>query len=178
MNRFVLGVLCFVLGIAAVFAGAFVYLRVGGPPVAVTDPALPFEKQIVHVPLHARIAREMPHTVPIEATPENLVAGATLYQQQCAFCHGTPGHNSPIAKNMYPPAPQLWVQHRAGVVGVSDDPAGETYWKIKNGIRLAGMPAYQNLLSEQQMWQITLLVKNADHPLPQVQQQLAQTEAH
>jgi len=26
------------------------------------------------------------------------------------------------------------------VKGVSDDPAGETYWKVANGIRLTGMP--------------------------------------
>ena len=36
---------------------------------------------------------------------------------------------------------------------------------MKNGIRLAGMPAYADLLSEQQMWQVSLLIKSADQPL-------------
>src|SRR5579875_846020 len=175
MNRWWVGLICFTAGVLAVGLGVFLYLRLGVPPVAVTDPALPFEKQIVQVPLQARIHREMPGESPLQPSTENLAAGAGIYTQHCAFCHGLPGKASPLAKHMYPPVPQLWVQHRAGVVGVSDDPAGETYWKVKNGIRLSGMPAYADLLSEQQMWQVTLLLKAADKPLPsQVQAALAQ----
>ena len=67
----------------------------------------------------------------------------------------------------YPAAPQLWKKHAtSSVVGVSDDEAGETYWKIRNGIRLTGMPAYQKAMSETEMWQIALLLKNADQTLP------------
>jgi thiosulfate dehydrogenase len=52
------------------------------------------------------------------------------------------------------------------VVGVSDDEAGETYWKVANGIRLTGMPAYNHVLSDTQMWQVSLLLKNANQQLP------------
>jgi thiosulfate dehydrogenase len=55
---------------------------------------------------------------------------------------------------------------RGDVVGVSDDPPGETYWKIKNGIRLTGMPSYEHVLSADQMWDVTLLLKHADEQLP------------
>jgi thiosulfate dehydrogenase len=51
-------------------------------------------------------------------------------------------------------------------VGVSDDPAGETYWKVANGIRLTGMPAYKEMLTDTEMWQVSLLLANADKPLP------------
>ena len=58
-------------------------------------------------------------------------------------------------------------QHgKSGVVGVSDDAAGETYWKVANGIRLTGMPAFNHVLSDTQMWQVSLLLKNADTELP------------
>jgi mono/diheme cytochrome c family protein len=67
---------------------------------------------------------------------------------------------------MYPRAPQLWAPHGNGVVGVSDDPPGETYWKVKNGIRLTGMPAFDQVLNETQMWQVTILLANADKPMP------------
>jgi mono/diheme cytochrome c family protein len=43
---------------------------------------------------------------------------------------------------------------------------GETYWKVKNGLRLTGMPAYGKLLSEKQLWQVSLLLSMADKPLP------------
>jgi hypothetical protein len=68
---------------------------------------------------------------------------------------------------MYPAAPQLWKRHGKGdVVGVSDDEPGETYWKIANGIRLSGMPSYNHVLSDTEMWQVSLLLKNADKELP------------
>ena len=35
-----------------------------------------------------------------------------------------------------------------------------------NGIRLTGMPAYGHVLTDTQSWQIALLLKNADQPLP------------
>jgi len=52
------------------------------------------------------------------------------------------------------------------MMGVTDDPPGETYWKVANGIRLTGMPSYKGILSETEMWQVSLLLANADKPLP------------
>jgi mono/diheme cytochrome c family protein len=46
--------------------------------------------------------------------------------------------------------------------GVTDDKPGESYWKIFNGIRLSGMPGFSKSLSETQMWQLALLLANAD----------------
>jgi mono/diheme cytochrome c family protein len=64
---------------------------------------------------------------------------------------------------MFPHAPQLFVKHRnSDVVGVSDDEPGETYWKVANGIRLSGMPAYKTVLSETEMWDVSQLLANAD----------------
>ena len=51
---------------------------------------------------------------------------------------------------------------------MSDDPPGETYWKVANGIRLTGMPAYKGVLTENQIWQVSQLLANADKPLPPV----------
>jgi mono/diheme cytochrome c family protein len=48
---------------------------------------------------------------------------------------------------------------------VTDDPAGETYWKVENGIRLSGMPGFKGALTDQQMWQVSILLANA-HSLP------------
>ena len=99
-----------------------------------------------------------------------LLAGSSahVYRAQCASCHGTPGHDVAFAKSMFPSAPPLWKNHGhgQGVIGVSDDEPGETYWKIANGIRLSGMPAYSHILSDTQMWQVSLLLKNADKEMP------------
>jgi mono/diheme cytochrome c family protein len=158
MRRFTFG---FILGLLVLPVGGFVYFKLGKPPVATADPPLPFEAQIVALPLHARIDREMPKTVPIAANEGTFAAGAAIYQAQCSACHGLPDHASTFAEGMFPKAPQLFVRH-GDHVGVSDDEPGESYWKVANGIRLSGMPAYNHVLSDTEMWQVTLLVANAD----------------
>ena len=164
------------LTIVALFLGAYVYLKYGNPPVATADPSFPYEAQIVHVPLEARIKREM-QSPPFAPDEQVYQAGAQIYVKQCASCHGTPGHDVAFAKAMFPKAPQLWKKHGNGVVGVSDDQVGETYWKVDNGIRLTGMPSYQKVLSKTEMWQVAWLMKSADKPLsPQVQTTLSKAD--
>ena len=162
-GRLLLG---FVLGVLAVVVCAAAYLRFGAVPVATADAAFPFEKAIVSVPLDARIHSQS-KTAPFGTSEDVYEGGAKVYRTQCASCHGTPGHDVAFAKYMYPVAPQLWKKHAKGnVVGVSDDEAGETYWKVANGIRLSGMPSYNHVLTDTQMWQVSLLLKNADQQLP------------
>jgi mono/diheme cytochrome c family protein len=152
--------------LAALAVGGWAYLKYGSLPVATADKPFPFEKQIVQLPLNARIDRQMEQP-PFGTSEDVFEAGAKVYVAECAHCHGTPGHDVAFAKWMYPTAPQLWKKHsRGNVVGVSDDEPGETYWKVKNGIRLTGMPSYEHVLTPAQMWDVTLLVKNADQVLP------------
>lgn len=166
MGKILLGLF---LGIVLFPLAVLGWLYFGNVPVAVADPPFPQERLITHIPLHARIDREAPKTAPIEADEANLVAGAQIYGDHCAGCHGLYGKPSPIGDRMFPPAPPLWKPHHHGsqtVVGVSDDPPGETYWKVANGIRLTGMPSYKGALTENQMWQVSLLLANADKTLP------------
>jgi mono/diheme cytochrome c family protein len=142
-------------------------LRFGQIPVAVADPPFPYEEQIVAIPLNARINREMMKSPVIQPDEDSLVAGAHLYSEKCAACHGFHGKPSAWGAHMFPPAPPLWEKHQnSDAVGVSDDPPGVTYWKVANGIRLTGMPAFKDVLTDTQIWQVSLLVANADKPLP------------
>ena len=109
----------------------------------------------------------MVKTPPIQADETAFVAGAEVYRDQCAACHGFHSKPSSFGPQMFPRAPQLWEKHgNSDVVGVSDDPPGETYWKVVNGIRLTGMPSYKKILTDTEMWQVALLLANADKPLP------------
>jgi mono/diheme cytochrome c family protein len=164
IGPFLLG---FLFALLLLAVGGWAYLSFGHPPVAAADPAFPMEAQIVHVPLGARIQRELQQP-PFGSSEDVFETGAKIYITSCAGCHGTPGHDAPFARWMYPQAPQLWRKHgKSAVVGVSDDEPGETFWKVKNGIRLTGMPAYQHLYSNAQMWDVSLLLKSADQPLPE-----------
>jgi mono/diheme cytochrome c family protein len=166
MKRTHLALFSFAAGLLLLPLAAYLYLAFGHPPVATADKPFPLEARIVKIPLRARIAREMPAASPISATDENLNAGASLYEDKCESCHGTAEEPSAVGRSTFPLAPQLWIKHGNGAVGVSDDPVGETYWKVKNGIRLTAMPAYGKALSEKQLWQVSLLLSMADKPLP------------
>jgi len=166
MGRIVLGIF---FGIALVPVALVGWLWFGKVPVAVADRPLPYEQPITGIPLNVRIDRELVKFPPIHADEDNLIAGAQVYHDQCAVCHGSHSKPSPIGPNMFPAAPPLWETHRRGtetIVGVSDDPPGETYWKVVNGIRLTGMPSYKQVLSDIQIWQVSLLLANADKTLP------------
>ena len=155
MKFFVVGML---LGLLVVPFGAYLYFTGGSAPVATTDSDMPFEAFFAHKALNARIAKDLPKNVPIPANEAAYLAGAELYKQHCAVCHGLPlAPKSAIATGMYPRPPQLFQGK-----GVTDDEPGETYWKIFNGIRLTGMPGFSKSLSETQMWQMALLLANAD----------------
>ena len=167
MKGFILGIIFTLVCIAA---GAYTYFAGGYAPVATSAQAMPFEKTLAKKALDAHIEKLAPKNAPIKADEAAYSAGAALYKMHCAVCHGLPGApETPIAKGEYPRPPQLF-KH-----GVTDDPAGETYWKVANGIRLTGMPAFSQSLSETQMWQVSLLLKNADKLPASVQQDLGET---
>jgi len=153
--KFIVGL---ILGLLVVPFGLYLYLTGGAVPVATTDSDMPFERYFAHKALSARIAKDMPKSLPIQPNEANYLAGAELYKQHCGVCHGVPlTPKSAMAAGMYPQPPRLLEGK-----GVTDDEPGESYWKIFNGIRLTGMPGFSKSLSETQMWQVALLVANAD----------------
>jgi mono/diheme cytochrome c family protein len=85
------------------------------------------------------------------------------------MCHGLSRQKAPaIAKSMFPEAPQLLTPDGM----VADDPVGVTYWKVKNGIRLSGMPSFESILTEQQIWDVSALLARADKLPPEAQKAL------
>ena len=132
---------------------------------------MPFEKRFARMGLHGRMDKEYPRAVPIQGSEENYTAGAHLYREHCAVCHGVAGqHATSVARGMYPRPPQLLDPKHM----VTDDPPGESYWKVANGIRMTGMPAFHDSLSTTQMWQVSLLLANADKLPPDVNVTLSQ----
>jgi thiosulfate dehydrogenase len=99
---------------------------------------------------------------------KNLLEGAKVYKENCAVCHGVPdAAKTAIAEGMAPKPPQLFKG-----IGVTDDEAWESYWKVEGGIRLSGMPGFKGRLTETQIWQVAVLVKNADKITPAIKAEL------
>jgi mono/diheme cytochrome c family protein len=166
MKAFLVGLF---VGVVLVVLGVFGYFMSGSAPVATSASQMPFEKFLAGKALHAKIAQEMPKSVPISADEPNLLAGARVYRDTCAVCHGLPGQPATaIAQGMFPKPPELLRGK-----GVTNDPAGETYWKVVNGIRLTGMPGFRQSLSDTQAWQVSVMLDNADKLPSSVQAELS-----
>lgn len=123
------------------------------------------ERWFAMTALNAAVRRQTPtQPNPVAATDENLIAGIRLYKQNCAVCHGgADTRPSNIARGLYQRPPQFAKR------GVEKDPAGETFWKIDHGIRLTGMPAFSPTLSETQVWEVTLFLKQMNRLSPAAQ---------
>ncbi|HXJ90439.1 MAG TPA: c-type cytochrome [Candidatus Binatia bacterium] len=155
MVKFLFGL---IFGSLLVPLAIYLYFSKGLAPVATSAPPMPFERTFARMALHARMDKEIPKDVPIAADEGAYTAGAQIYKEQCAVCHGLPGQTqTAIAKGMFPKPPKLMEG-----TGVTDDRPGETFWKVSGGIRMTGMPGFEKTLSTTQMWQVSLLCANAD----------------
>lgn len=161
-------ILGIILGFILVFAGVYFYFATGQAPVATNAPQMPFEQKFAHMAQRVYLAKK-PHLQPTVSDDEKTyMEGAKIYKDHCAMCHGLPGEpKTAIANGMFPAPPQLF--HGTGV---TDDEPWETYWKVSDGIRMTGMPAFAEHLGETRMWQVTLLLKNADKISPAVKEEL------
>jgi mono/diheme cytochrome c family protein len=110
---------------------------------------------------------------PVSLTDQNLLDGVHLFAQNCAVCHGSAKGDksaSPIAKGLYQKPPQFATD------GVEDDPEGDSFWKIKHGIRLTGMPSFGDSLKDREIWTLALFLKHMDKLPPSVQQTWLQVQ--
>ena len=162
----------FVTGVASTLALALVcvYALVRSGLIPANADAVPgaLETWMARTSLEATLDRYAPKQQnPVALTDQNLLEGVRRFARNCAVCHGSAGGDasaSPIAKGLYQKPPQLATD------GVEDDPEGETFWKVKHGIRLTGMPSFGRSLSDRDIWTLALLLKHLDKLPPSARQ--------
>jgi thiosulfate dehydrogenase len=162
MIKFLLG---FVVGICLLLLAGYLFVTRGGIFMGTKGGPLPMEQFLTNKALDASIGRSSYDESPLPADETNLLAGAHVYQQNCAGCHGRLDQPaSAIAKRFYPNVPQLLPPGK----GVTDDPVGATHWVVENGIRFSAMPSFEVKLTDQEIWQVSLFLRSADKLPPKV----------
>jgi mono/diheme cytochrome c family protein len=163
------------LTLAVTLIGAYSLVQSGLIPANADAKPGRLETWMAHTSLDATLSREAPKEQnPVELTDQNLLEGVHLFAQNCAVCHGSAKgatSASPIAKGLYQKPPQLATD------GVEDDPEGDSFWKIKHGIRLTGMPSFGYSLKDHQIWTLALFLKHMDKLPPEVQQAWQQVQS-
>jgi len=133
------------------------------PANADSKPAV-LESWIANTALDATLERETKGLKnPIQPTDENLITGVRLYAENCAICHGaSDAKPSNPAQGFYIEAPQLAKD------GVEEDPEAASFWKVKHGIRFTAMPSFTTTLQDEEIWKITMFLKQMDKLPPTV----------
>jgi thiosulfate dehydrogenase len=161
-------VLGIILTLAIALIGAYLLVRGGLIPANADAKPGRLETWMAGTSLDATLRRDAPKGQnPVALTEQNLLDGVRLFALNCAVCHGSAkgtASPSPIAEGLYQEPPQFATD------GVEDDPEGVSFWKIKHGIRLTGMPSFGRSLTEPQIWTLALFLKHMDKLPPPVQQ--------
>ena len=163
MRNFLLG---FVIGIVVILLAGFWYVRLGYVDPRADIPIDALEAKVAMPALDASVDRHAPEIKnPVDAGDANLVSGMQIYQLNCASCHGDVNHHQGMfADAFYPRAPQF-------LEDAPDMPENQNFYIIQHGVRLSGMPAWAQLLSEQKMWQVTTFLSHMDKLPPAVSAQ-------
>lgn len=161
MRKFILGVIFTILvlligGLGLALLGFF-------PTNANTAPPR-MESNLAMSALDASVERHAPHlNNPVPPTDDSLTEGLKIYAMNCAGCHGGLDQKPvELGHSFYPPAPNL-IQHPP------DDPEWRTYYVIHNGVRYTGMPAWDKVLSEPDMWKVAAFLSRMEKLPPAVQ---------
>jgi len=85
---------------------------------------------------------------PLENNPEARAAGANLFAQHCASCHGEDARGKHQKPDLHTP-------HLAAAT------PGQLFWLLTNGSLKNGMPSWSRL-PEQQRWAIVAHLKSLD----------------
>jgi mono/diheme cytochrome c family protein len=158
LKHFLYGALTALVGgpLVATLASLLV-LRLGLVPINADVAPSRIEQKVFPAAVRAAVARQASNQPDIVAeTDGELLAGAEIYSSLCAQCHGQlNGRPSVLGVSFYPPAPQL-PGHSTSYT------TKELFWIVKHGIRNTSMPAWRNLLSDQDISQLVVFLKTLD----------------
>jgi mono/diheme cytochrome c family protein len=169
MKNFVWGVVATLL---VLIVGGYFYLTGGYVDIAADQPPSSFERRLAMRAMDAATERRAPEQKnPIPPTEENLVAGAKLYLDHCAGCHGVPSNPASLfSRSFNPPSPGFF--RRA-----PDMPDNQNFYIIQHGVRWTGMPAWGRILSDEQIWTIATFMSHIEKLPPAAEKVLEPVQA-
>jgi mono/diheme cytochrome c family protein len=91
---------------------------------------------------------------PLQATAPALKSAREVYADKCAQCHGDSGKGDGRDAARYDPAPTDFTDAKR----MSTATDGELFYKISEGKK--PMPVFKNKLSEDQRWELVLLIRS------------------
>jgi mono/diheme cytochrome c family protein len=160
MPRFFIGV---VVGIVATLVALTLTIWLWPWDVKAVSVPSALETSVMRDLLSRGIDREArPAAVPLPASEANLRAGLKIFRMNCAGCHGDSTSPSLWGTTAFlPRVPQFATQP-------PDWKIWQIRWIVKNGLRNTAMGAWAPLMSNEQIWQVSLFLSRLGSLPPDV----------
>jgi len=164
MRNFIRGI---IVGVIALAVAAYAFARLGYLDLRADRNPSALEERLATSAMDESTERHAHQQKnPLSPTLENLLAGARLYRDKCSDCHGSPVNpNSDYGRSFYPRVPQFMKQ-------APDMPEHENFYIIKHGVRWTAMPAWSNIMTDSEIWQVVTLLNRFEKLPPEVAAEL------
>jgi cytochrome c553 len=142
--------------------GGFVFVKAGLYDVGSSKRHTKLTEWITHETMIHSVRRHAAGISPPHWTSaEQVVAGYCAYETHCVACHGAAGiARKPWVSGLEPQPPYL-------LDATQRFTPAELFWIAKNGIKMTGMPAWRDSLSDQEIWNIVAWLEASRNLPPQ-----------
>ena len=145
-------------GVLLLGAGIFLFvIYTGAYNVAATKPHRNITRWALSTLQHNSVAARATEVgAPPAMDSAALAHGFEHFHAMCVQCHGAPGMDrGELGKGITPTPPRLELE-------ASEWTDAELFWITKNGIRLAGMPAFGPTHGDAELWSIVAFIRKLE----------------
>lgn len=151
-----------VVGTALALLGGFLFVKSGIYDVGAAKRHTKFTEWLTHETMIHSVRSHAKGIMPPERTTAvQLVSGFCSYATHCVACHGAPGVAREHWVSGFEPQPPYLLD-----VTQTFTP-GQLFWIAKHGIKMTGMPAWGESISDREIWNVVAWLEASRRVPPQ-----------
>jgi mono/diheme cytochrome c family protein len=142
--------------------GAFTFVKFGLYDVGAAAPHTRFTEWLTHETMIHSVKRHAKGiAAPAGSAPDQVAAGFCAYETHCVACHGAAAVGREQWVSGMEPAPPYLLDISQRFT------RPQLFWIVKNGIKMTGMPAWKNSMSDAEIWGVVAWLEEGPTLPPQ-----------
>jgi len=149
-------------GLLLAILGGFLFVKSGIYDVGAAKRHTKFTEWLTHETMIHSVRRHARGIEPpVQTTAAQLVSGFCSYETHCVACHGTAGVAREQWVNGFEPQPPYLLD------ATQTFTPGQLFWIAKHGIKMTGMPAWGESMSDREIWNVVAWLEASRRLPPQ-----------
>jgi mono/diheme cytochrome c family protein len=150
------------MGIALGAIGGVGFVKSGIYDVGAAAPHTRFTEWLTHETMIHSVKRHAEGiAAPARFTPDQVATGFCAYETHCVACHGAAAVGREQWVSGMEPAPPYLLDISQRFT------RPQLFWIVKNGIKMTGMPAWKNSMSDAEIWGVVAWLEEGPRLPPQ-----------